>query len=454
MTLPQTAVDLVRAVSGGELTCGEVVAESLEVIGRRDPGLHAFVSVAAAEAEAEAERLDRERAESGRSRPLAGLPISAKDALFTRTGPASAGSRTLAGWRPPVEATLISRAREAGAIVMGTTTMPEFGMGANLLETRNALDDGVFTGGSSTGSAVSVAAGMVLASFGTDSAGSGRVPAALNGIVGLKPTAGLLSRYGVHGGSPTHGTMAVLARTVADVSLVCGAVQGHDPRDRGSLEPGPSEPREQLRIGIARQLWAGSSTEVEAGARIAVERLAAAGVEAVEVDGIPFEAMSGVTEVMLAAEGGAAHRGLLEEAGERYFRGSRNQVQAGMLVPMITYRRAAELRKALQARLREIYECHGIDALLFPTLPVHDIPADADVLGFDPEDPHSLATQVRNNGFSNLMGLPAVSVPVARSSSAVPVSAQLVGRPLDEATLLSLAGAMELPGLWGAARAA
>ncbi|HEV7499660.1 MAG TPA: amidase, partial [Vicinamibacteria bacterium] len=236
---PPGAAEIARRVAARETSAEAVTREHLDVISSRDPGLDAFLLVTADRALAQARRVDAALAAGRDPGPLAGVPVAIKDLLDLEGVPTTCGSRILEGYRPPFTATAVARLEQAGAVVIGKTNMDEFAMGSSTENsaykvTRNPWDRSRVPGGSSGGSAVAVSAGMVPLALGTDTGGSIRQPAALCGVVGLKPTYGRVSRYGVVAFASSLDQVGPFARTVEDVALAATVQCGVDPNDATS----------------------------------------------------------------------------------------------------------------------------------------------------------------------------------------------------------------------------
>ena len=290
------AAEIARRVAGRETSAEAVTREHLDGIGRRDPGLDAFLSVMADRALGQARRLDAALAAGAAAGPLAGVPVAVKDLLDIEGVPTTCGSRILEGYRPPFTATAVARLEAAGAIVVGKTNMDEFAMGSSTENsayrvTRNPWDRSRVPGGSSGGSAVAVSTGMVPLALGTDTGGSIRQPAALCGVVGLKPTYGRVSRYGVVAFASSLDQVGPLARTVEDVALAATVLSGVDTADATSaaiavpdFRAALAEGAAGLRVGVP---WSFLQKGVDAGVmsafRQALRDLEAAGARTVEV---------------------------------------------------------------------------------------------------------------------------------------------------------------------------
>jgi aspartyl-tRNA(Asn)/glutamyl-tRNA(Gln) amidotransferase subunit A len=325
----RTAAELGAALAAGEVSAVEVTRAHLDRIaavdGQRDDsgrasgdGVHAFLYVAGEQALADADRVDAARARGERLGPLAGVPIAVKDVLATRGMPTTCGSRILRGWVPPYDATVVRRLREAGLVVLGKTNMDEFAMGSSTEHsaygpTRNPWDRSRIPGGSGGGSAAAIASFEAPLAIGTDTGGSIRQPAAVTGTVGVKPTYGAVSRYGLVALASSLDQAGPCARTVLDAALLHEVIAGHDPCDSTSL-PAPvpdvvSAARHGdvagLRIGIIKELHGeGSGWQPGVKARFdeAVETLVDAGAKITEVSCPSFTAALAAYYLILPSE--------------------------------------------------------------------------------------------------------------------------------------------------------
>lgn len=458
------------------LTPSDLLEAYLQRIERFDGSVRAYLHVAAEAARAEARRWDDRYARGDDLPPLAGLPIAVKDLICTRGVATTCGSRILEGWRPPYDATVIARLRQAGAILLGKTNLDEFAMGSSTENsgfgpTRNPWDQARVPGGSSGGSAAAVAAGLAPWALGTDTGGSIRQPASLCGIVGLKPTYGRVSRYGLVAYGSSLDQIGPLTRTVRDAALLLQVLAGWDPLDSTSASlPVPDYQAaleggvRGMRIGLARE---GMGEGLQPGVRAAVEQAAARlrelGADLVEVT-LPTIAYALPTYYLVATA--EASSNLARYDGVRH--GLR--VEVPDVVEMFSRTRAAgfgpEVKRrimlgtyALSAGFYEAFYLKAqrartlvhrdfdaafaqVDLVLLPTSPTV-----AFRLGERVDDPLQMYLADIFTIPVNLAGLPGISVPCGFADG-LPVGLQLIGRPFDEATVLRAAHAYEQATEW------
>jgi aspartyl-tRNA(Asn)/glutamyl-tRNA(Gln) amidotransferase subunit A len=295
-----SAAELAAALAGGEVSAVEVAQAHLDRIAATDEAVHAFLHVDGPRALAAASAVDARRAAGEPLGPLAGVPVAVKDVMTTRDLPTTCGSRMLEGWVPPYDSTVVARLRAAGTVVLGKTNMDEFAMGSSTENsafgpTANPWDTARIPGGSGGGSAAALAAFQAPLAIGTDTGGSIRQPAAVTGTVGVKPTYGGVSRYGLVAFSSSLDQAGPAARTVEDAALLHAVIAGHDPHDSTSIDApvpdvvaaaraGARDGVPGLRVGVVRELGGeGYQPGVEARFREAVALLEQAGAQVVEV---------------------------------------------------------------------------------------------------------------------------------------------------------------------------
>ena len=466
-----TAVDIARDVRAGRRTARDVVEEHLAAIARREGELHAFNLLLAEEARAEADEIDRRVAAGEDPGALAGVPVALKDNLCTRGVPTTCSSRILEGWRPPYDATVVRRLRAAGAIVLGKTNMDEFAMGSSTENsafgpTRNPHDPGRVPGGSSGGSAAAVAAGFAALALGSDTGGSIRQPAALCGVVGVKPTYGRVSRYGLVAFASSLDQIGPLAGTVADAALALEVLAGHDPADSTSVAEAPpsltgalDQGVDGLRIGVLRELVEGIDPDVGTRLSQAAAALEAAGAKVDEAS-IPAAAL-GLSAYYVIATAEASSN-LARYDGVRYglrvdgddvtamygaTRAAGFGAEVKRRIMLGTYALSAGYYDAYYGQAQRVrtliirdfdaaYESY--DLLLAPTTPTT-----AFELGAKTADPLTMYLSDVCTIPSNLAGHPAMSVPYGQGDDGLPVGVQLLAPALGEATMFRAAAALE-----------
>ncbi len=459
------------------LSSAELVDLCLERITAENPGLNAFTQVFDEEARADAVRSDALLAAKTPRGVLEGVPIAIKDNIASIRGFTTCGSRYLEHYRSPFDATVVCKLREAGAIVIGKTNLDEFAMGGSgehsaFGPTRNPFDLSRVPGGSSSGSAAAVGAGLVPAALGSDTGGSIRQPAGWCGIAGCKPTYGRVSRFGLVAYASSLDQIGTMAKRSTDAAAVLDVISGHDERDSTSAAMGMIRPIGQvasgllagMRVGVPRQAMEGNSEGVERAMADARKRLEALGVLVQEVDLPHAGAAIAAYYIIATAE---ASSNLARFDGVRY--GKRAAARAGEgLMELFCRSRTeglgAEVQKrimlgthvlssgyydayyltALKARrlIRNDYEAcfaSGISALLMPTSPgpAFKLGAKSDALSLYLEDVYTVGV--------NLAGLPAVAIGCGHQivdGVRLPVGVQFIGPNMSEAVLFGFAGVM------------
>jgi len=457
-----------RRVSSRELT-----EAALARVEATDGRVGAFLTVAADRARREAAAADARAARGERLSPLDGVPVAVKDLFATRGIPTTAGSRILEGFRPPYDATAVERLGRAGAVLLGKLNLDEFAMGSSNEHSaygtcRNPYDLSRTPGGSSGGSAAAVAARQVFGALGTDTGGSIRLPASFCGVVGVKPTYGRVSRYGVVAFASSLDQVGPLARTVADAAALLRVVAGHDPRDMtSSTRPvddylaGLEDGARGLRIGVPREWIQGGVEEgVERAVRRALATYERLGARLVEVS-LPHTRY-GVAAYYLVATAEASSnlarydgvrfglraegRGLAEMYAETRQRGFGPEPKRRIMLGTYAlsagyydayYLRAQKVRTLVRRDFDEAFR--SCDLVAGPVAP-----SVAFRLGEKLDDPLQMYLADVFTITCNLAALPGLSVPCGMHPSlGMPIGLQLVGRPFDEATLLRAARALE-----------
>ena len=463
-----------EAVASGATSAVEVCRASLAAIAAANAGLHAFTAVAGEQALARAAAVD-----AGQDRgPLAGVPVAIKDNICTRELPTTAGSNVLAGYTPPYDATVIERLLRAGAVIVGKTNCDEFAMGSStehsaLGPSRNPWDPERTPGGSSGGSAVAVAAGLVPAALGSDTGGSIRQPAAFCGLVGLKPTYGRVSRYGLLAFASSFDQIGPITHTVGDTAIVTSVIAGPDSCDAtAGARPVPeflsalTGEIMGLRIGVpSRLLEDGVAPDVSRLFEEAVERLQQMGatVEPIELPhagaAIPVYYLVANAEASsnLARYNGVryGHRTAHADSLRTMYDRTRDEgfgpevkrrIMLGTYVLSAGYY-DAYYRKAQQVRtlIRGDYDAAfaHVDVIAMPTTPTA-----AFRLGEKADDPLKMYLADVFTVSANLTGLPAISVPCGFTPEALPVGLQLIGRMFEEPVLLRVGDAYERQADW------
>ncbi|MEU3297659.1 amidase [Streptomyces longwoodensis] len=441
------AADAIRARQLSPVELADSVLERIEEV---DPHLQAYVTVTAEHARRAAREAEGDIA-AGRYRgPLHGIPMALKDVIDVAGTATSAGSRVRANHRAQADSAVAARLAAAGAVLVGKAHTHEFAYGLTTPQTHNAWNTGRIAGGSSGGSAVAVAAGAATFALGTDTGGSIRVPAALNGVVGLKPTYGLVPRHGVTPLSWSLDHVGPITRTVKDAALVLTALAGHDPRDPASLatpavdyRPGGGTDLTGLRIGVPRTYYFDHvDAEVEAATRRAIGRLQSLGARLVEV-GIPMTRYIRATQWgLMVPEATAYHENTLRTVPELYQADVRILLEAGELMPAGDYLRAQRARTLMRQEWARLLE--EVDLIVAPTVPATAVEAGQESITWADGTVEGVSdAYVRLSSPANITGMPSLSVPVGHDAAGLPIGMQLLGRPLEESVLLRVGHAYE-----------
>lgn len=470
-----TLVELRQALRQGKTSSTAVTKAMLDRIVDYDNAIKSYLTVSDELALEQAAAADRRLAE-GDDAPLLGIPIAIKDIICTTGVPTTAGSKILEGFVPPYNAFVVDRLIEAGAVILGKTNTDEFAMGSStensgFFVTHNPWDLDRVPGGSSGGSAAAVAAGLAFGALGTDTGGSVRQPASFCGVVGLRPTYGRMSRWGVIAFASSLDQVGTFGRTVADCAALFQATAGHDRRDSTSLdvevpdvEAALTGDIRGLRVGVPREYFIeGIDPEVEAAVRTAIEQLAALGAEVVEVSlphtryGLPVYYLIAPAEASanLARYDGTRYgprangRDIVDtvkqtrslfgaEATRRIMLGT-YALSAGYYDEY--YGRALKVRTLIQNDFRQVFQ--QVDVIAAPTSPTTAFP-----IGDRTDDPLSMYLADVLTLPLNLSASCGLSVPCGFDSQGLPIGLQLIGDTLQEATILNAAYAYEQATEW------
>ena len=481
----QSASDLAEAIAEGEISAEEVTRSHLDRIAEVDGDVHAFLEVLTEDALAAARAVDAKRAAGEKLGPLAGVPVALKDVLTMSGVPTTCGSRILEGWRPPYDSTVVERLRAADVVILGKTNMDEFAMGSSTEHsaygpTRNPWDLERIPGGSGGGSAAAVAAFEAPVAIGTDTGGSIRQPAAVTGTVGVKPTYGGVSRYGLVALASSLDQAGPCARTVMDAALLHAAIGGHDPRDSTSIDSAVPDvvaaarkaDVRGMRIGLVRELG-GEGYQAGVSQRFdeAVGILTDLGAEVVEVSCPNFEYALAAYYLILPSE---ASSNLARFDGMRYGLRVGDDGERAVEQVMALTREAgfgAEVKRrimigtyALSSGYYDAYygqaqkvrtlitrdfaaAFHQADVLISPTAPTT-----AFRIGEKVDDPLAMYLNDIATIPVNMAGNAAMSLPVGLApEDGLPVGLQIMSPPMADDRLYNVGAALEeaLVDRWG-----
>ncbi|MBX4177376.1 amidase [Streptomyces geysiriensis] len=418
---------------------------------REVASLGAYVTLTADRARRSALAAERDVAHGRLRGPLHGVPVGLKDLIDVAGTATTASSRVRAGHRAPADSTVAARLTAAGAVLAGKTHTHEFAYGLTTPQTRNARDRGRVAGGSSGGSAVAVAAGAATFALGTDTGGSIRVPAALNGVVGLKPTYGLVPRHGVTSLSWSLDHVGPITRTVEDAATVLAALVGHDPRDPAS-RPAPApghrpttdpDDLSGLRVGVPTTYYFDHvDPEVADAVRRAVDRLALRGARLVDVEIPMARYVQAVQWGLMVPEATAYHERTLRTAAGLYEDDVRVLLEAGELMSAGDHLRAQRARTLMRREWARMLR--QVDVVVAPTVPLTAVPAGQTSVSWPDGTVESVSdAYVRLSAPANITGVPALTVPAGTDRAGLPIGLQVLGRPFDEATVVRVGLAHE-----------
>jgi aspartyl-tRNA(Asn)/glutamyl-tRNA(Gln) amidotransferase subunit A len=474
MDLNSLTIDSTRtAIASKQISASALVEQFYSKIKAEDPEIYAYLTLSEDRALMQAKHIEDLVSTGGPPPPLAGVPIGIKDVMVTKGIRTTAGSRILGNFIPPYDSTAVARLEAAGAIILGKMNCDEFAMGSSNENSaygpvRNPRDKSRVPGGSSGGSAAAVAAGTAVATLGSDTGGSIRQPASFCGVVGLMPTYGRVSRYGLIAFASSLDHIGPLTKTVRDAAILLKVIAGRDPLDSTSADvPVPdyeadlAKPVSGLRIGVPREYFGeGLDAEVRAAAQAGLAKLRSAGCEIVPIS-LPHTAYAIPTYYVIATAEASAN--LARFDGVRYgyrakaartlsemYRKSRDEAFGAEVKRRIMlgtyalssgyydayYLKAQRVRTLLTRDFEQAFQ--EVDAIVTPTAPTP-----AFKLGEKADDPLSMYLADIYTVTADLAGVPGISVPCGKTASGLPIGLQVLGRHFDESTVLRVASAIE-----------
>jgi aspartyl-tRNA(Asn)/glutamyl-tRNA(Gln) amidotransferase subunit A len=456
-----TIAQLAPRLRAKELSPVEVAQAAIQRAEETEPKLNSFITMTGDQAMAAARVAESEIAAGNYKGPLHGIPFVTKDLFWTKGVRTTSGSQADLDFVPDDDATVVRLLQEAGAYSIGKSNMSEWAFSITGYNTHFGFAHNPWgldrvPAGSSSGSGTSVAAGVAPLSLGTDTGGSIRAPAAIVGLTGLKPTYGLVSRYGVTPLSWSLDHAGPLAHTAEDVALTMNVLAGHDPRDPYSADraavdhtAGLEAGIRGLRIGVPREyVWDVIDPEVETAVRAAIDKLGELGAVVTEVSIPELEWAPAVGATLTPVESASYHDSRIRRDGHLYDQGTRRRIETGFFIPAPTYMQAQRVRAMIGRKLASVFR--EVDLLATATMIV---PAPPQALANDTLDIGGTtmptnAAMIRLTQIFNVNGLPAISVPCGFSSDGLPLALQLVARPFEDALVLRTAHAYQQATDW------
>jgi len=451
-----SAGDLSRLIQSKEVSPVEATEAYLDRIGSLDHRFNSYLTVMREQALADAQQAEEDIASGQHKGPMHGVPVAVKDQFWSKGVRSTGGSRILADFVPDEDATVIANLRKAGAVVLGKTNMTEFaitGFSHRYATPRNPWNTDSYTGGSSSGSGAATAAYLCATSLGEDTGGSIRFPATWCGLVGLRPSWGLVSRYGVMRGVWSMDTVGPISRTVEDAAITLGAIAGHDPKDRYSSTAPVLDYRQALggdlnglKIGVITEFMESDLVEPKVRQTVS-ESFATLGElgATVEEVSVPLSMDAGVASaVLLAVEPALAQQDWIKDQLQDYGHDVRILLLTGSLLPAQAYYKAQKLRTMLRQQVLDFLEKY--DVLVLPTSGKGAQPLEQDPPVTSKETASRLAFLFTR--IFNLASCPAMSVPCGFDDRGMPVGLQIGARPGAEETIFKVAHAYEQATAW------
>ena len=458
-----SAGDLSRLIRDKQVSPVEVVDAHLERIEATEPVLNSFITLLPEHAREAARRAEAQIQAGNYLGPLHGIPVGLKDLFNTAGVRTTSGSRILDNFIPREDCTVAARFQQAGAILLGKLNMHQFAYGPtgenfDYGHMHNPWNVDMVTGGSSGGSGSAAAAGQCTITMGSDTGGSVRIPSALCGIVGLKPTYGLVSRAGLTPLSWCLDHPGPMVRTVEDAALTMNAIAGYDAKDQATsarevpdFTAALGGSLEGLRVGVVKEYFeAALDSEVETAVRAAVAQLSELGATVTEVSFPMFADAQAISGTILMSEAAAYHRELLAKDGDNLTPSIRLRLEAGLFVTAPDYLKAQQARARFNFEMAALFK--EVDLLAGPTEPITAPPILATEVTIGDEVVGTTGALTQYTRPYNISGTPAISVPCGFSRAGMPIGLQLAGRAFDELTVLRAAHAYEQATKWGRRR--
>ena len=441
--------ELSKLLATRELSSSETVKATLARLERLDGKLNAFITVAGEQAIAEAKKADDEIAGGRYLGPLHGVPVTIKDLFETAGVRTTAGSKILADWVPDTDSAVVQRLRAAGAIIIGKTNLDEFGHGgtstlSHFGPVHNPWNIEHIAGGSSGGSAAAVAAGIGPLSYGTETGSSVRRPASYCGIVGYKPTFGIISRQGSFRGAWSQDHVGLFARSIRDITLGLDPVAGFDARDPASVHQDTAGYTarldaniKQLKIGVLQRFLEGVNHEVSQAFETAVKVFAAAGCEVIDLD-VPELSYAAMTSMMTSsAESAGINRRWFRERHQDFVPHVSRGIAVGMTITASEYLTVQRARHRIREALRAAYD--KVDIIASPTTARVAPLISAGVKGNGDDTRHASYNHSNLLRFPSMLGLPGCSLPCGINTEGLPIGIQLIGGWFADQNVLNAA---------------
>ena len=454
-----SAGDLSKLVENKEVSPVEIIDAHLSRINATEPILNSFITILADESRIAAQQAEKDIQSGKYKGPLHGIPVGLKDLYNTAGVRTTSGSKIFDTFIPAEDCTVARKFHQAGAILIGKLNMHPFAYGPtgenlDYGHMHNTWNPEKITGGSSGGSGSAAAAGQCTITTGSDTGGSIRIPAALCGIVGLKPTYGLVSRWGLTALSWSLDHPGPMTRTVEDAALTLNVIAGHDTKDIASAKVNIPDYTsaltgnvEGLRIGMPKEYFeAPLDPQVRKAVEDAISVLESMGAEVKEVSFPMFKESQAISSTVLMSEATAYHRDLLEKDGHQLYEPVRQRLEAGLFISAADYLRAQQARTLLDHEGRRLLD--DVDLLAGPTEPITAPTILAPKVLAGEQEIGVVGALTQYTRPYNINGFPAISVPCGFSDTDMPIGLQLAGKPFDELTVIRAAHAYEQETSW------